>query len=239
MKRVLVSLSIIGLVAVIAITGTIAFFQDLETSAGNTFSAGSLDLKIRDQNEPYKDGVVGTWTAGNATPGDTWMFDVPFVGLYNVGTIKGNHLEITCDYSVIEEVPCLEPDTDCATNLEPDKMAREMIITRSIYRGTENGISFCINALTGKKYPSFHAAGRYCFGTVLAESLAWKIEDNDEDGRITFADLKLDKLNNLPAPNEETFYIMDVRFAETAGNNFQGDAFDLTMIFTLNQDASQ
>lgn len=45
-KRILISLSIIGVVAALGIGGTIAYFSDVETSVGNTFAAGSLDLKI-------------------------------------------------------------------------------------------------------------------------------------------------------------------------------------------------
>jgi predicted ribosomally synthesized peptide with SipW-like signal peptide len=45
-KKVLISLSVIGVVAAIAIGGTIAYFSDVETSTGNTFTAGTLDLII-------------------------------------------------------------------------------------------------------------------------------------------------------------------------------------------------
>ena len=240
-KTILGSILIIGLVLVVAGTDTYtgAFFVDVETSMDNTLSAGELDLKIRDQSEGYGDGVTGTWTASEMKPGDEWEFDVPFAGLFNGGTVDGNHLEITCDYAVIEESPQTESDTQPDTNLHPEKMAKEMIITKSIYRGSTDDGKFCINALNGKKYTSFNPVYRYCFGTILGESSDWKIEDIDGDGKITFYDLKMDKLDNLPAPDEETTYIMDVKFSETAGNDFQGDTFNLTMIFTLNQDASQ
>jgi len=46
MRKILVSLSIIAVVAAIAVGGTVAYFSDVETSAGNTFTAGTLDLKI-------------------------------------------------------------------------------------------------------------------------------------------------------------------------------------------------
>ncbi len=45
-KKILISLSVIGVVAAIAVGGTIAFFSDTETSTGNTFTAGSLDLLV-------------------------------------------------------------------------------------------------------------------------------------------------------------------------------------------------
>ena len=71
MKKILIGLiaifSIIGLVG----TGVWAYFQDTETSTGNIFQAGTLDLKIR-QGEPWEswqDGVTSTWTMTNMKPG--------------------------------------------------------------------------------------------------------------------------------------------------------------------------
>lgn len=46
MKKILISLAIIAVVAFIAIGATTAYFGDTETSTGNTFSAGEIDLKI-------------------------------------------------------------------------------------------------------------------------------------------------------------------------------------------------
>jgi len=64
----------------------------------------------------------------------------------------------------------------------------------------------------------------------------------DNDGKITLYDLKQDPLDDLPASDdiEEEFQVrMRLKFDENAGNDFQGDTFNLTMIFTLNQDSSQ
>ena len=214
MKKILVSLSIIGVVAVIAVGSTVAYFRDVETSTGNTFSAGTLDLQIRDQNNPWGNGVTGTWSATDMKPGDEYSFDVPFVWLRNVGSINADHLEITCDYS-IDENDCLEPETNCE-NI-PDDMAKEMIITRCEYY--QDGV-WSVNCLTNL-------------------NPKWRIEDQDGDNKITFYDLKNDKLDDLTPPNPWTTFEMSVKFSELAGNDFQGDTFDLTMIFTLNQDASQ
>jgi len=46
MKKILISLSIIGAVAAIAVGVTFALFNDTETSTGNIFTAGTLDLKV-------------------------------------------------------------------------------------------------------------------------------------------------------------------------------------------------
>lgn len=207
MKKILVSLSIIGIVAAIAIGGTVAYFYDTETSTGNTFTAGTLDLKIIDWNELiWQDGVTTTWQAVDMKPGDEFLFPVEFVGLGRTGSITPNHLEITSDY-LINENDCLEPETNCANS--PDDMAKQMVITRFLYNGVEY-------------LPS--------------------IQDVDLDGKKTFYDLKQVPVDNLPIPplaDGQQNFRLSVKFAETAGNDFQGDTFDLTMIFTLNQDASQ
>jgi len=45
-KKISISLLIIGLVVLISIGGTIAYFNDTEASNGNTFTAGNIDLKV-------------------------------------------------------------------------------------------------------------------------------------------------------------------------------------------------
>lgn len=61
MRKILVSLSTIGIVSMIAIGATMAYFGDIETSTDNTFTAGSIDLKIDYRCEddlcevPFKD----------------------------------------------------------------------------------------------------------------------------------------------------------------------------------------
>lgn len=70
MKKILISLSIISAVAAIAIGATTAFFSDTETSTGNTFTAGSLDLKV-DSDCMYNgmECINGYWN-NSQVPGD-------------------------------------------------------------------------------------------------------------------------------------------------------------------------
>lgn len=58
MKKILLSLLSIGAVAVVAVAATGAFFSDTETSTGNTFIAGELDLQV--------DNTCHYWTDANA-----------------------------------------------------------------------------------------------------------------------------------------------------------------------------
>ena len=50
MKAILKSLFVIGMVSVVAIGATRAFFSDSETSVGNTFSTGTIDIAVDDEN---------------------------------------------------------------------------------------------------------------------------------------------------------------------------------------------
>jgi len=64
------------------------------------------------------------------------------------------------------------------------------------------------------------------------------IVDVDLDAKKTFYDLKNSPVTGLPIPvvvNGGTFFRLSVKFSEEAGNNFQGDTFNLAIIFTLNQ----
>jgi predicted ribosomally synthesized peptide with SipW-like signal peptide len=62
MIRLLLSLGSIVFIAAVVASGTNAFFGDQETSTGNTFSAGAVDLKV--DNESYYNGVLN--------PGTSW-----------------------------------------------------------------------------------------------------------------------------------------------------------------------
>jgi len=46
MKKLITSIGIVGIVATIAVGATIAYFNDVETSSGNTITAGSLNLQL-------------------------------------------------------------------------------------------------------------------------------------------------------------------------------------------------
>lgn len=56
-KKIILSLSIIGVVAAIAVGGTVAYFSDTETSTGNTFTAGTIDISVNQMN-PWKESFT-------------------------------------------------------------------------------------------------------------------------------------------------------------------------------------
>ena len=56
MKKILISLSIVAAVAAVVVGATTSFFSDTETSTGNTFTAGAIDLKV-DSTQHYNNMV--------------------------------------------------------------------------------------------------------------------------------------------------------------------------------------
>ena len=73
MKKILLSIATIGFVGAAAAGLTGAFFSDTETSTGNTFTAGAIDLKV-DSVQHYN-GMVCT-VVGEVS---TWQPEVGFV----------------------------------------------------------------------------------------------------------------------------------------------------------------
>ncbi len=172
----------------------------------------SLDLQIQDQDEDWGNGVCGTWTAENMAPGDEFEFDGNFNGLsIQLPRYSGiGLLGITCDYNKWSAA-------------QPDNMAKYMVITRCVYTYRDRFGLREIDCLTGKSKLLWTGVNR-----------DWQIRDVDRDGRITFYDLRKRPLKNLPSYEDDgARFTMSVRFHESAGNEFQGDTFDLTMIYTL------
>ena len=89
MNKILLSLLTISLVAVVGVGATRAYFSDTETSVGNTMAAGTLDLKVDNQEDP---NVVHV-TLSNMKPGQTASYNWT---LSNAGSISGKPwVEIT------------------------------------------------------------------------------------------------------------------------------------------------
>jgi predicted ribosomally synthesized peptide with SipW-like signal peptide len=91
-RKVLISLFIIGILALGIGWGTHSLFTDTETSSGNTFTAATLDLKVNGTDDPN----VVYITLSNMKPGDDtgyfkWV-------LRNAGTLPG---KVSVTFSLI------------------------------------------------------------------------------------------------------------------------------------------
>lgn len=107
MKKLLFSFLVLGITSVLAIGATTAYFSDTEISAGNTFTAGTLDLKV--------DGgdVNVSYTYSNMIPGVTQP-NMTY-HLRNDGSING-FLNIKNIVIRSSENGCLEPEISAGDN---------------------------------------------------------------------------------------------------------------------------
>ena len=101
MNKVLASLLMIGMVAAMAGAGTFAYFTDTETSKGNTFTAGTLDLWVEMQN-PLKTH----FDIGNIQPSYAEGCEI---NLTNSGTCDG-YLSLWIENLVDRENGRTEPE---------------------------------------------------------------------------------------------------------------------------------
>jgi predicted ribosomally synthesized peptide with SipW-like signal peptide len=84
-KKVLASVFIISMLAFAMGYGTMSYFSDKETSSGNSFTAGTLDLKV----DGHDDGgatVPVYFKVDNVKPSDSGSKDIV---LSNAGTLEG------------------------------------------------------------------------------------------------------------------------------------------------------
>jgi len=209
-KRFLLSMLAIFLVIGLAGTGAFAWFSDTETSTGNTFIAGTFDLKVSDWDQGLGDGVSYTWTMSDMQPGITTVgpFDVV---LQNSGSIAANHVEISFSHS-INDLPDVESDTN--KNSTPGEMARWIEITSCTYTGVT-----LYSTLTNANGNGFLDL---------------------EDVTLPANAAALDNLPPpLPNNGGSRTFSMALKFNSGATNDIQGDTLTTTVTFTLNQSSSQ
>jgi hypothetical protein len=220
-------LSLMAVVLAIGMMGVVYARTDSPIEPQCT-SDERINLQIRDQNEVWGDAVSATWVANNMAPGNDYSFDGSFVGLRSNSIGK---TAINCDYRISGQFPSPKAGTYQQSNIHSDEMAKQLIITRCVYKSN----SWQIDCLTG--IPTGMSAKdqrSYCD----SQNSRWRIHDVDHDGRITFYDLKQMPLTGLPLPagannTEGARFILSVKFADSAGNDLQGDTLNLTMLYTF------
>jgi len=133
MKKIIISLAVIGVVAAIVIGGTVAYFSDTETSEGNTFSAGTIDISIDDEN-PWTE----TYNLGDLKPSETAYinFRINNVG-QNPVNISKKLYNIEGNGGIVQEYDCggnigmvsSEPECDAERKLEYREDDIQKVIT--------------------------------------------------------------------------------------------------------------
>ena len=130
MKRILVSLMVIALMCGLIGSGIYATFNDSETSSGNEFISGTLDLKLSDANETLQDGVTGSIGATGMKPDDAGTVS-GWIKVKNSGSLSGT---LTLTITLSEPTEPAEPtDPGLDTELTAAQFADGVIATTLTY----------------------------------------------------------------------------------------------------------
>lgn len=153
MKKIIVSLSIIAVVAAIAIGATTAYFSDTETSTGNTFTAGALDLQVDYTgyyNTPVGSNPIVHWTLKDLDAEKFFNFGDVKPGDFGEGTIS-LHVFNNDAWGCVTITPTLNDDV---SSTEPE-LKVDSANTDSIYDGElAQNMKFKIWADVGTSQPN-------------------------------------------------------------------------------------
>jgi predicted ribosomally synthesized peptide with SipW-like signal peptide len=210
---------ILGLaIAIVLIIGAVAgatwaYFSDTEDTSDNVFTAGTLQLKLSDNDETDQDGVTASWYNTNMAPGDSCS---GWVKLKNSGTLAADHVEISFANTVNDVVYPNPSEND-------DDISDSLIVTGMTY-GTTN---FLEQTTPGT------------FDNTYIEAA----DSNNDDIITLYElnGVTIDDLTEVPSANGTDFveFDMTVQLDPATGDGNQGDSVTTVITFTLNQDVSQ
>jgi len=218
MKNIVISLLIIASVATLISSGIVANFSDTESATDNTFTAGTLNLKVG-----AADPCTETISVGNLKPTDagnaaTWLAK-------NTGTIAGN---LTVAVGVITN------DENTLYEVEAD--AGDV---------TENAGELGVN-LTIAFWMDVDKSDAWSSGDYYLKSDETKVVWDDEDVGLPTAayatvysydsDIWTDtNAQNVAANTDAGKFRTEYDLPGATGNEVQSDDCEFTITFTLNQ----
>lgn len=199
MKKILVSLSIIAAVAVVVTGATGAFFSDTEASNGNTFTAGSLDLKI--DSTCHYNGFVCKFDDQDAYGGYTWQYETDASGAVPTPDVyKGASCDCSWDAKDLNgdkffDYGDLKPG-DWGENTLSFHVYNNDAYARVRIKANENRENSCTEPERAPEGPDTTCTGRWC-GELAQNFYVFVWVDNGIDGDPST------KGDNIYEPGEE------------------------------------
>lgn len=245
-SRILLSIASIAAAAALIVGATVAFFSDTETSTGNTFTAGSLDLKVDNTchyNEPADDTpncpeildqsgnpiVLTTWESTDLGAAHKFFYftDVK-PGDYGEDTVSltvdnDAWLRLLINVTADTDNSCTEPelvvDTTCG---EPDdgELLENLLFTVWLDQGVTPGFQGPqdLSECDNDYVGQFEP-------TLISEGTV-------QDGEIWDLD---DFSGAYLLANQKSCFGIAWRLPETVGNEVQSDGVEASMEFQVEQ----
>jgi predicted ribosomally synthesized peptide with SipW-like signal peptide len=242
MKKILaLSVALIAVVAMLGV-GTWAYFNDTQTSTGNTFTAGTLDLNLTGGTADPNgiDSVTTTWaTPSNWKPADTQSGTLT---LHNTGTIDMKTVKLTVgvgDGGGISSGPG-GTSSDAEFKAEGGTYALGAPVTTGWVAVDNISTMIDITTLTydGVDLLAQTTPGTFDIATINAM-------DSNHNGILTMAELKTGTTAGYDliaaagksslAHSATAALAMTVTFDTLADNVYQGDVSTVTFTLTAEQ----
>ena len=224
-KIVFASIFVIGMLALAMGIGTYSYFTQTETSTGNTFQAGWVDLALS-TGSGYKNpwnGSLATFT--NMAPGqETSETNIWFM---NNGSLNGT---VTVKLSYTEK-DATAPSAD--VNVSANYFASKVIITHVEVDGTGNvskywGLQVIDDAYGGNTTAALAA------GAVVSDGAGGHLATVYGVSKITLHFWDTYHGNDIVfQPNDFHKETLQLKLDADVGNDFQYDGIDITMTATI------
>ena len=213
-RKILFSIMVLALVGMLLGTGIYAYFSDVETSTGNSFAAGTLNLKVGDNDPTTASISVTGLKPGDAGKAADWL-------VKNIGTISGN---LTISVGII-------------TNYENDRTEPEKSAGDITSGETEGELGSFLKVAI---WLDMDKSGSWNVNDVALKSDG-SILTNDGDDELPYD--YLDNYGGESyasiitlSGNGEFRFMVDYEFPSAANDNqAQSDSAEFDLTFTLNQ----
>ena len=221
MKKILISLSIIGVVGALAIGGTIARFHDVEVVRENVFVVGTLDLRT-----DGGDGVTRRMTMSDMYPGQ--KMGAKTIVLSNVGTIDAAKLSVTFrnefDNFTAEEAEAAGVESfDGEDGNSESEMSKELIVIE--WRWDDEDLLATTNGIFNNDWVEAADINGVHDNIITLDEL------EDHFWRDDGGPLVLDGIDAGAKAN----WVMNIKFDDDAPNELQGDRLTTDITFRLKQ----
>lgn len=173
--KILGSLFVVGLVSSFVGYGTYAYFSDTETSAGNVFTAGSLNLLVNEAN-----GVTGTISAPNMAPGESVSGSVV---LRNAGSITHDLVLDLTGTAIVTDAGANPADPDDG-GVSATGINHYLIVTAFTYNGA---------SLLGS-YTDTNTDGKISLAEIVARGTLAGLTDPGVVGKTLTMTMTLDTI---------------------------------------------
>jgi len=215
-KKILISLSTIAAVAAIAIGGTVAYFSDTETSTGNTFSAGTLNLQVGKDDPTSVKIELSNMKPGDKSNAATWL-------VKNTGSIAGK-LTVGVGAITNNENGCIEPEGDDSCNTTNGELGANLKVAFWMDVDKDGSWSSGDYYLTsgGNKIP-------WATGETTLPPAAYDILNNYGSKTWTYVQ------ENIAGSSEAGNFRVEYDLPDGTGNIIQSDSSVFDITFTLNQ----